>query len=179
MVWFALILVLGLAQSALALDITPSDSFASGNEGPANPAVIAAAEAACGCVLNSQYKQDVGGGESGPLAASYSTTFANSPNDPEEFTITYEGGPIVSPIQWLIVKDGNSTPVWYLFNLTDLGWDGMDTVSGTDFWPSNGAVSHVELFSSDEGQQVPEPASLILLGSGMLALGLIRRRYRQ
>jgi hypothetical protein len=172
MALLALVLLLGLAQNALALEITPADKFAQGEE-TSNGGAITEAEAACSCDLVGAYKQDVGGPESGPLATSYSTSFANSPSDPSEFTITYTGGPVVQPVRWLLVKDGNSDPAWYLFNLSTLGWNGTDVVHGTGFWPGKGAVSHVELFTTN--QQVPEPTSLLLLGAGLLALSLLYR----
>ncbi|MBW1821559.1 MAG: hypothetical protein JRI92_07305, partial [Deltaproteobacteria bacterium] len=82
------------------------------------------------------YKQDEGGGESGDLAGSYETEFFDIPTDPSGATITYTGGDIVGPPAFLLVKDGNHTPGWYLFGLNSMGWDGMDTLTLEGFWPN-------------------------------------------
>ncbi|MCA8927355.1 MAG: PEP-CTERM sorting domain-containing protein [Alphaproteobacteria bacterium] len=130
------------------------------------------------------YKQNVGGPEVGSLAGSYETTFANTASDPMDATITYVGGQIVGPTAWLLVKDGNHDPAWYLYNLTALGWDGVDTIYAENFWPNQGAISHVSLFGSGpidpppDNPPVSEPATLGLLGSTMVALGFVARRRR-
>jgi hypothetical protein len=130
--------------------------------------------------LTSQFKQDYGGGESGPLASSYTATITPA-GDPSIFQITYNGGSSVGPTAWLIVKDGNNSPGWYLFNLTDLGWNGTDTLDGSGFWPANGSISHIELFGDATPPRTPLPAPnpLLLLGSGMLGMGIARRKRQR
>jgi hypothetical protein len=125
------------------------------------------------------YKSDwtTGGGsaESGPLAGSYATTYSSTPSDPSDATITWEGGDIVGPTAYLLVKDGNHTPAWYLFNLTALDWDGKDTLYLSGFWPQGGAISHVSLY----GTPVPEPSTMLLLGAGLLGLAGFGKRIRK
>ena len=125
------------------------------------------------------YKQDVGGPESGSLAGSYQTVFANTPGDPADATITYVGGPIVDPVAFLLVKDGNMSPAWYLFNLSGLGWTGTQTLELTGFWPDQGAISHVSLYggSVEQTPGVPDGGSSVaMLGLGLCGVAWLRRR---
>jgi hypothetical protein len=168
-------------QSANALVIQPSDcdgiapdlTCTTGIETDV-PSILAALGG-----VTEVYKQDVGGGESGVLAGSYTTAFLNSPSDPMDAVITYTGGDLVdcSSDCGLLIKDGNSylktgLPNWYYFNLTGL-WDGMEVLELTGFWPSNGAISHVSLIG---GISVPEPTVSLLLGAGLIMIGLVRRK---
>lgn len=127
------------------------------------------------------YKANVGGVDEGPYAGFYTTTFDNEPLDPEDALITWDGEGLFfdCPTCILIVKDGNQVPAQYLF---DLGaWDGQESIQLTGFWPDQGAISHVEIWSGngdgpDDPGQIPEPGVLFLLGAGLLGLGLARRR---
>jgi len=163
----ALLLPTSVAQ---ALDITPADADWSGDVNN-TPGAIAEANALCGnCLTTEQYKAEVGGGESGPLSGSYQTTFLNTALDPSGATIVYTGGNIVANA-YLFVKDGNQSPAWYLFDLS--GWNGTETLNLSGFWPNQGAISHLSLFGSS---QVPEPATLSLLGMGLLGFAAAQRR---
>ena len=131
---------------------------------------------------NPLYKADVGNEksdwltvESGALMGSYETTFSNSEFDPSDATISWVSGtPFVNAPAYLVVKDGNTSPYWYLFNLTSLDWDGMEDLVLTGFWTGNGAISHVELYGTRS--EVPEPATLLLFGAGIAGLALYRRK---
>jgi hypothetical protein len=123
------------------------------------------------------YKNDVDDGESGSLLGSYDTSFFNEPDDPSEALIEYMGGPNITAA-YLLVKDGNHSPYWYLFDLTadGLDWDGMEDLELSGFWTGRGAISHVALYG--EAVSVPEPATLLLLGVGLVGIaGVSRRKF--
>lgn len=124
------------------------------------------------------YKKDVNPPqEEGSLAGSYQTTFSNSSSDPADALIHYVGGTAVGPNAYLLVKDGNSSPAWYLFNLSSLGWNGTDDVVLQGFWPNEGAISHVSLYQSS--RSVPEGgATLALLGLSLGVVGLLRWKIK-
>jgi hypothetical protein len=174
---------LALTSAASALPIIPTSGVLNvtrweGNETgqPQIDAVIAPIIGAS----TEKYKQNVGGAESGSLAGSYTTTFANTPGDPSDATIVYNGGPILGNTRYMLVKDGNQTPAWYLFNLTALGWNGTETLFLTGFWPNQGAISHISLYGGPDGGDtpgVPDSGSTIaLLGLGLSLLAIVRRK---
>jgi hypothetical protein len=124
------------------------------------------------------YKQDVGQSDVGTFASSYTTVFSNSNGN---FTITYDGvpDPVITNATHLLVKDGNQVPSWYLFDIAGL-WDGTEIVLGLNFWPGNGAISHVTIYGGGPGTQpVPEPVALVVwsLLIGSVGLATARRRH--
>jgi hypothetical protein len=120
------------------------------------------------------YNADPSSGESGALWDSYATAFNG---DLSGATISYTGGDIVGPDSYLLVKDGNHAPAWYLFGLSDAGWNGMEDLVLSGFWPDGGAISHVTLYGT---QSVPEPTTMLLFGSGILFVGAFgRKRFKK
>jgi len=175
----AMLIVLGTAFQAHALAITPTLATDSGPE-TSQKAINAILLAEWGIVGPELYKSDVDGGvESGALTGSYMTTYI-PPTDPSGADIEYTGGSVVSgnPI-YLLVKGGNHDPAWFLFNLTTITggpWNGTETLYLRDFWPANGAISHVSLYGTTSTRVPDGGMTLGLLSSALLGLGLLRRK---
>ena len=187
--------LLGAALGALVLSTASPDASAYSITYTTGPAVLcttgtqnsngAFLAAAAGCGGTTEiYKQNVGGPETGSFASSYSTAFFNTPTDPSDATITYSGGPAIgcslTERCFLGLKDGNASPAFYIFEIS--GWNGTSSIVMTGFWPDNGAISHLSIFSGGDGivddDDVPEPATLALVGLGLVAAGVTRRRRR-
>lgn len=141
--------------------ITQGNQTGMGGAGGINAAIAAF----LGSMPDEQYKHDFPSPESGPLATSYSTTFTSISGDASGFDITYVGGPVVDPT-YLLVKDGNHSPAWYLFDIS--AWDGTSTLSGTNFWnvapKFQGSISHVTIYGSVNTTVIPEPGTIAVWG---------------
>lgn len=174
------VLALGLAMPAQALEITPTSGVLNTTRWEGNQTSQADIDAAIAGFIGPStelYKSNVGGVEEKALADSYETEYFNTPGEPSEATVTYVGGPFIGPIAYALVKDGQQTPAWYLFNLTALGWNGTDPLEFTGFWTGNGAISHVALYGA--GTSVPDGGSVaMLLGAALMGLAGFRRMLK-
>ncbi len=171
------------------IDGTPCDYTVSGvtcwsGSSPNNPDADDVSSITGVADLVSLYKADVPNTgrdtvESGLLTSFYETSFSpvpsdpSEPLDPENALISYVGGDFIScPECFLVVKDGNNDPIWYIFDIGS--WNGMDDIEILNFWPDKGGISHVDIVG--RSTSVPEPSILALMSLGILALGFTRRK---
>lgn len=125
--------------------------------------------------LSLLYKGETDDADSGLFAASYDTVFSNTPGDPSDALISFVGGSAMAcPACYLAIKDGDQQPSYYFYDLA--AWDGTESLLLEDFWPQQGAISHVSIWGAGARQDVAEPATVALVGLALLAAGAMRRR---
>ncbi len=126
--------------------------------------------------LSLLYKGETNDPDSGLFKASYDTIFSNAPGDPADALISFVGGSVIAcPTCYLAIKDGNHQPSYYFYDLA--AWNGTESLVLEDFWPQQGAISHVSIWgASAPRQDVAEPATVALVGLALLAAGAMRRR---
>lgn len=153
-------------------DVSPSTPTVAVGTNSSQPSISDIQTATGVSPLTIAYKKDaVTGTEGGSYKNSYSTTFQNSANDPSGALIEYNSGPVLSldPL-FLLVKDGDHNPYWYLFNISS--WNGTDTIRLTDFWPNQGAISNLVIYAGNQ-TSVPDGATTaLLLGIVLLSVGM-------
>lgn len=167
-----------IGSQAHALLLSPGGEFTSETFYPMyNNPDEADVSAIVGASVDLLYKDNVGGVEEGlaKFMASYDTTFSNTATDPADALISYVGGSVMTDASWLIVKDGSESPSWYLFDISS--WDGIEDIQLSNFWPAQGAISHISIFGTDT-TSVSEPGTLALLAFGLLGIGFASRRAR-
>ena len=161
-----------LALPTQALTISPGSELVSQDAPNSPPEIFNWIAQNTSYVLGVEtYKVAVDGNdEEGDFKDNYSTSFNG---DHSAGTISWDGPSFISNAEYLLVKDGNHSPAWYLFSLA--GWDGQEDIALSGFWPGNGSISHVAIFGS--GTSVPDGgATAALLGLGMAGLAVMRRK---
>jgi hypothetical protein len=179
-------LALALSTGAHALTITPSGILGTDNSN-LSPSEIGTLHNLGS--LSLLYKTEVGGQDSGPFAGSYNTTYTNTANDPSGAIISYTGLPALVPSAnplYLYVKDGNASPAYYVINVS--AWNGMEDLVLQNFWPQQGAISNLQLLGGITAGEIPPRdidvpgvadggSTVLLLGTGLMVLALLRRKF--
>jgi hypothetical protein len=95
--------------------------------------------------------------------------FASVGDNPSDFSVSWDG------TQLLSLTNPNTGSAWsqYTYNVTGTGSDTLTFAFRDD--PAYMALDNVSV-TENSGQSVPEPSSLLMLGTGVLGLGGVVRR---
>ncbi|MBL1277467.1 MAG: PEP-CTERM sorting domain-containing protein [Ectothiorhodospiraceae bacterium] len=168
-------LLLMVSSHAQALLLVPGGEFTNESSYPAysNPDA-ADISTILGVSVDLLYKDNHEGSEEGManFMMSYETTYSNTMGDPSDALIEYISGDVITDANWLLVKDGDHDPIWYLFDISM--WDGLEDIMMIGFWPDKGAISHVSIFDGDTTTRIPEPGSLWLFLLILFSFSVLR-----
>ena len=178
---------MALTAVTQAVTITPSTTPQWTGSDNTNQSASQIAALVGASTLFELYKADVGAADTGLFANSYTTTYSNTPTDPSDALIRYAGAPNPVPTAepiYAYVKDGNQQPAFYVFQIN--GWNGTDDLVFQNFWPNQGAISHITLLGGTTAGEVPGPGptpsvpdggtTVILFGTALTLLGFLRKK---
>jgi hypothetical protein len=113
----------------------------------------------------SQTISDVAGGH-----YTFSFWFASVGDNPSDFTASWDGTPLLS------LTNPNTGSAWtqFSFAVTGTGTDTIQFAFRDD--PAFMALDNVSVSTAGGGGTTPEPSSILLLGTGVVALGGMARR---
>jgi hypothetical protein len=98
----------------------------------------------------------------------YAVDFGADGDDPLYYLVKTGAGSTTGPGDTHFLFQNLDSFRYGLINLGDLGFSSLMV----------GKISHTTIFDGGGGTSVPEPGLFVLLGTGLLALTLIRRRRR-
>lgn len=162
----ALVAMLGGQAHAVTADTFQSSSTPPNSSASPGGTEELLLEAACGCSLT--LVTQINTNDSGVLHDGLVNYIDVAPNEPGVFLLKFGVGKTGSPTHYMFLNDAPGVG-----EMTKLAWtDAQLTAAGLVDRHLN-SISH---YTYGGSASVPEPASLLLLGAGLAALGIWRRK---
>ena len=175
----------GLAACDIAsgISFTPSSTFLlsgdDNSQSAINAKITAAYPGVTAIYTSIRDNNNPAGIDSGLYAASYDTAFF-TPLPDSDAVISYVGpSAITSKPAYALIKDGNASPNWYLFDLST--WNGTDNIEFSSFFlkdPPTTAynISHVAIYGTPSTSVPDGGMTAALLGFGLVGFSFLSRR---